>query len=219
MATRAPKGAARPNSASAGRSGQGGGSARNARTGSSTATRTTTSRTSSGKAGSRTGANRSSSSRGGRSRRNTTPYYRRRSAPAPRRRSLASTMRASRNPLLILVGWLLAGVAALWMELARAVRHIGRLFGDSARDLDPAHRRDGAGLGVLAAAFVTAGAAWWGFGSGFGHALTALIRGTFGIAAWTLPILLGLLAWRLLRHPDNNAHTGRMVIGWTTFLI
>src|SRR5215468_3005444 len=72
---------------------------------------------------------------------------------------------------------------------------------------------------MLAAAFVTAGAAWWGFGSGFGHALTALIRGTFGIAAWTLPILLGLLAWRLLRHPDNNAHTGRMVIGWTTFLI
>jgi S-DNA-T family DNA segregation ATPase FtsK/SpoIIIE len=105
------------------------------------------------------------------------------------------------------------------MELATGVGHIARLFGDSARDLDPAHRRDGAGLAVLAAAIVTAGAAWWGLGSGVGHAMTALIRGTFGVAAWTLPILLALLAWRLLRHPDKNAHTGRMVIGWTAFLI
>src|SRR5215467_1824252 len=200
MATRAPKGAARPNSASAGRSGQGGGSARNARTGNSSATatgvrkgsRTTTTRTSSGKAGSRTGASRSSASRGrGRSRGSTTPYYRRRAAPKPPRRSLASTMRASRNPFFILAGWLLAGIAALWMELATGVGQIFRLFGDSARDLDPAHRRDGAGLGVLAVAIVSAGAAWWGFGSGFGHALTALVRGTFRIAAWTLPILLG----------------------------
>jgi hypothetical protein len=31
--------------------------------------------------------------------------------------------------------------------------------------------------------------------------------------------LLALLAWRLLRHPDKNAHTGRMVVGWTAFLI
>jgi S-DNA-T family DNA segregation ATPase FtsK/SpoIIIE len=92
------------------------------------------------------------------------------------------------------------------------------LFGNSARDLDPAHRRDGAGLAVLAAAIVTTGASWWGLGSAAGHGLTELIRGTFGVAAWTLPILLLLLAWRLLRHPDRNAHTGRMVIGWTAFL-
>ena len=127
-------------------------------------------------------------------------------------------MRVSRNPFIILVGWLLGGIAALWMELATGVGHVARLFGDSARDLDSAHRRDGAGLAMLAAAIVTAGASWWGLGSAAGHGLTALIRGTFGVAAWTLPILLSLLAWRLLRHPDKNAHTGRMVIGWTAFL-
>ncbi|HEX5189578.1 MAG TPA: DNA translocase FtsK, partial [Streptosporangiaceae bacterium] len=48
--------------------------------------------------------------------------------------------------------------------------------------------------------------------------LTALIRGTFGVGSWALPILLALLAFRLLRHPDKNAHTARMVIGWTAFL-
>jgi S-DNA-T family DNA segregation ATPase FtsK/SpoIIIE len=104
------------------------------------------------------------------------------------------------------------------MEVAKGVGSVARLFGDSARDLDPAHRRDGAGLGVLAAAVVTAGAAWWHLGSPFGRALTALVRGAFGIGAWTIPILLALLAWRLLRHPDKNAHAGRMVIGWTAFL-
>ncbi len=127
-------------------------------------------------------------------------------------------MRASRNPFVILIGWLLAGIAAVWMELATGVGHVARLFGDSARDLDPAHRRDGAGLAVLASAIVTAGAAWWGLGSPVGRGLTALIRGTFGVGSWALPILLALLAWRLLRHPDKNAHTARMVIGWTAFL-
>ena len=31
--------------------------------------------------------------------------------------------------------------------------------------------------------------------------------------AWLLPVLLALLAWRYLRHPDRNAETGRIVIG------
>ncbi|HEX9064363.1 MAG TPA: DNA translocase FtsK [Streptosporangiaceae bacterium] len=127
-------------------------------------------------------------------------------------------MRASRNPFLILIGWLLSVVAAVWGEIAGGVGSLARLFGDSARELDPAHRRDGAGLAVLALAVVSAGAAWFRLGSPVGRGLTGLIRGTFGLGAWTLPVLLGLLAWRLLRHPDKNAHTGRMVIGWTAFL-
>jgi DNA segregation ATPase FtsK/SpoIIIE, S-DNA-T family len=127
-------------------------------------------------------------------------------------------MRVSRNPFLVLVGWLLWVVASFWREIAGGVGYLARRFGDSARELDPAHRRDGAGLAVLALALLTAGAAWFHIGSPAGRALTGLIRGTFGLGAWTLPILLGLLAWRLLRHPDKNAHTGRMVVGWTAFL-
>ena len=127
-------------------------------------------------------------------------------------------MRASSNPFLILIGWALSGIAAVWMELARGVGYVVRLFGDSARNLDAAHRRDGAGLAVLAAAIIAAGTAWWGIGSSVGRALTAVIRGTFGIGSWILPILLGLLAWRLLRHPDKNSHIGRVIIGWTAFL-
>ena len=127
-------------------------------------------------------------------------------------------MKASRNPILILIGWALALVAAVWLELAAGVGYVARLFGDSARELDTAHRRDGAGLAVLALTVISAGAAWFGLGSSAGRALTGLIRGTFGLGAWILPVLLGLMAWRLLRHPDKNAHTGRMLIGWTAFL-
>ena len=128
-------------------------------------------------------------------------------------------MRASSNPFVIIVGWLVSAVAAVWMELAGGVGFVARLFGDSARELDSAHRRDGAGLAVLAATLIAASTTWWRLGTPLGRALTALIRGTFGVMSWTLPVLLALLAWRLLRHPDKNAHTGRMVIGWTAFLV
>src|SRR5215469_18252476 len=134
-------------------------------------------------------------------------------------RPAAGAMRASHNPFLILIGWIAGGIAAIWMELAGGVGFVARLFGDHARELDPAHRRDGLGLGALAAAIIAASTAWWHLGSPFGRALTGLVRGTFGAAAWTLPLLLGLLAWRMLRHPDKNAHPGRMVIGWTALIL
>src|SRR5260221_2716915 len=148
----------------------------------------------------RTGTNRTRAGRGWTGQRpGGTPDCRRRS-PTPPRRTLVGSMRASNNPFLIIIGWVLGGIGAVWMELASGVGHVARLFGDSARDLDPAHRRDGAGLAVLAATIIAAGTAWWGIGSGAGKALTAMIRGTFGIGSWTLPILPGLLAWRLPRH-------------------
>jgi len=120
---------------------------------------------------------------------------------------------------VILAGWIWSAVAAVWMELAGGVGYVARLFGDSARELDPAHRRDGAGLAVLAAAVIAVGTAWWHLGTPVGRMLTALVRGAFGTGAWTIPILLALLAWRLLRHPDKNAHTGRMVIGWSALIV
>jgi S-DNA-T family DNA segregation ATPase FtsK/SpoIIIE len=104
------------------------------------------------------------------------------------------------------------------MALAATVGTLARTFGSSARDLDPAHRRDGAGLLALCASFITAAAIWWHLGV-IGKPLTAVMLGTFGSGAWTVPILLLLLAIRFLRHPDGNADTGRMVIGWTTLLV
>ena len=125
----------------------------------------------------------------------------------------------SANPIAILVGWIAAVVAGAWMALAHTVGLAARALGRSARDLDPAHRRDGLGLGALAAAIITSTVAWWHLGGPLGRSLSAVVLGLFGAAAWTVPILLALLGWRFLRHPDRNADTARVVIGWTALII
>jgi DNA segregation ATPase FtsK/SpoIIIE, S-DNA-T family len=119
---------------------------------------------------------------------------------------------------VILAGWLVALLAAVWMGLAHTVGAASRLVGRSARELDPLHRRDGAGLAALCAAIVSAVAIWWHVAGPMRSVGTAL-RTLLGSGAWTLPLLLLLLAWRFLRHPDRNADTARMVIGWIALLV
>jgi len=153
-------------------------------------------------------AGRKTASRGGRS----GPGYRR---PGGRRYSAAKPS----NPALILIGWAVQVISGLWMGLAHTVGAAARALGRNARDLDPAHRRDGVGLAALGLAILVAAVIWWHMGNPVGRGLSALVRGGFGSAAWTLPILLGLLAWRYLRHPDRNADTARMLIGWIALII
>ena len=192
MATRAPKGAARPRTGTAGRPRQ-----------SSTAGRPRSGGQTARKPAARYGRGRS---RSGISRKyGNGRRYGRRPPPA--------------NPIVILAAWVARVIAEAWMGLAHAVGFTARAAGRNARDLDPAHRRDGLGLAALGAAILTAAVAWFSLGSVVGRPLGAFVRGAFGSGAWTVPILLGLLAWRLLRHPDRNADTARMVIGWTALII
>jgi len=120
---------------------------------------------------------------------------------------------------MILFGWVAKAASAAWMVAAHGVGFVARAIGRSARDLDPLHRRDGIGLAVLGAAIVTAATTWWHLGSVVGSAVSALVSGAFGAAAWSVPLLLVLLSWRFLRHPDRNAETGRMVIGWLALVV
>jgi DNA segregation ATPase FtsK/SpoIIIE-like protein len=136
------------------------------------------------------------------------PAGRRYSAPPP-----------PSNPVVILGGWVAAAITGVWMGLAHMVGSAARAFGRNARDLDPAHRRDGVGLAILGLAILTAAAVWWHLGSVVGRHLSLAVRNGFGSAAWVVPILLALLAWRYLRHPDRNADIARMVIGWTALII
>src|SRR5215831_2588822 len=126
---------------------------------------------------------------------------------------------APTNPFVILVSWVTNVIAAAWMALAHAVGAAARALGQNTRDLDPAHRRDGLGLAILGLAIVMIGVSWFRLGSMLGRGLSIAVRDGFGSAAWAVPILLVLLAWRFLRHPDRNADTARMVIGWTALLI
>jgi S-DNA-T family DNA segregation ATPase FtsK/SpoIIIE len=105
-------------------------------------------------------------------------------------------------------------VAGIWALVAKALGGSVRAVGHGARDLDPAHRRDGAGLGALAAAIVTAAAVWWHASGLLTGPVEAFVRGTVGSAAALVPLLLAALSWRLLRRPSDPAARGRLLVGW-----
>ena len=165
----------------------------------------------------RSGQNRSGQNRSGKKR--TGPGRKRSAGQGRGRGTAARPPQRTADPILILAGWLGRLVAGMWMVAAHAVGFGARGFGRSARDLDEAHRRDGMGLAFLAAALVVAATTWFHLHNIAGRVLSDVFLGAFGSAAWTVPLLLGLLAWRFLRHPGRNAQTGRMVIGWTCLLL
>jgi S-DNA-T family DNA segregation ATPase FtsK/SpoIIIE len=100
------------------------------------------------------------------------------------------------------------------MLLAHGVGGTARSLGGGARDLDPAHRRDGAGLAALAAALIVAVGAWADSAGPFGHGLTHVLRSLIGSGVMLLPVALVAGSWHLLRRPAPDAPRGRVIIGW-----
>ena len=92
----------------------------------------------------------------------------------------------------------------LWMGLAHGVgwlvRAVGRRAAD-ARELDPEHRRDGAGLLVLGIAVLLAAGVWFHAGGAFGGYVALVLRLFIGWLSVVLPVLLVVAAIRLMR-PD-----------------
>lgn len=113
-------------------------------------------------------------------------------------------------------------VGALWMGLAHgmgwAVRAAGRQAA-SARDLDPEHRRDGAGLLLFGLALLSAVALWLSGAGPVGARLADTIRLFLGAISVVVPVLLMIGAWRLMRQPADPAHRGRGLIGWGSLLV
>jgi S-DNA-T family DNA segregation ATPase FtsK/SpoIIIE len=97
--------------------------------------------------------------------------------------------------------------------LARTAGGLTRGLTGGAKDLDPAHRRDGLGLLLIAGALIAAGGAWWHAGAA-GDAVAGLLEGLAGKGARLLPIVLALGAFRVLRHPESPGGRGRLVVGW-----
>lgn len=110
-----------------------------------------------------------------------------------------------------------------WVLLAHgvggAVRRVGATARETARDLDPDHRRDGLGLALVGLAIVIASGVWWRVPGVTGTVIEVAARGGFGALAVVLPLLVGLLAGRMLRHPERGAETGRVVVGWSALLL
>ena len=125
----------------------------------------------------------------------------------------------SRRPRRSLFDQLLLGIAAVFVGLAHALGNAVRRIGPGVKDVDPALRRDGIGLFLLGSAIVVGAAVWWGLPGTVGSAIAIGVTSTIGTLSYAAPILLALMAWRTLRHPDRNGPIGRQVIGWSAFLL
>ncbi len=104
-------------------------------------------------------------------------------------------------------------VRGLWLGVAHVVGALARRIGSSARDLDPAHRRDGIGLLLTGLATVVAAVEWWDLQGPVGGVVHAVVSGTFGRVGLVLPLVLLGLGVRILRHPQDAEAGGRIGIG------
>ncbi|MCU1601383.1 MAG: cell division protein FtsK [Frankiales bacterium] len=130
--------------------------------------------------------------------------------PAPRKAPVR-TKRIGPNPVVKAVG-------GAFRVAATGVGTVTRAVGHGARDLDPAHRRDGLGLLCLVGALLSAAGAWWHAGSA-GNGLADVVEGGFGRGAMVLPIVLLVAGVVVLRHPSSPGGRGRLLVGWTTLLV
>ncbi|MER6063600.1 DNA translocase FtsK [Streptomyces sp. NPDC001792] len=110
-------------------------------------------------------------------------------------------------------------VRALWLGLAHAVGAVFRGIGKGARNLDPAHRKDGIALLLFGIALIVAAGTWADLKGPVGDLVEILVTGAFGRLDLLVPILLGVIAVRFIRHPEQPEANGRIVIGLSALVI
>ncbi|MGW3956941.1 DNA translocase FtsK [Streptomyces sp. NPDC004752] len=110
-------------------------------------------------------------------------------------------------------------VRALWLGLAHAVGAVFRGIGQGAKNLDPAHRKDGVALLLFGIALIVAAGTWADLRGPVGDLVEILVTGAFGRLDLLVPILLAVIAVRFVRHPEKPEANGRIVIGLSALVI
>jgi S-DNA-T family DNA segregation ATPase FtsK/SpoIIIE len=131
----------------------------------------------------------------------------------------APAKKAAAKPAPSPTGGVVRLVRALWLGCAHAVGAVFRGVGRGARNLDPAHRKDGVALLLLALALIVAAGTWSNLSGPVGDLVAMLITGAFGRLDLLVPILLGVMAVRFIRHPQDSDANGRIGIGLSALVI
>ncbi|KIE24885.1 cell division protein FtsK [Streptomyces sp. MUSC 125] len=108
---------------------------------------------------------------------------------------------------------------ALWLGLAHATGAVFRGIGQGAKNLDPAHRKDGVALLLFGVALIVAAGTWADLKGPVGDLVEILVTGAFGRLDLLVPILLAVIAVRLIRHPERPEANGRIVIGLSALVV
>ncbi len=136
-------------------------------------------------------------------------------APAKRTPAKKAAPRPAPSP----TGGVYRLVRACWLGLAHAIGAVFRGMGRGAKNLDPAHRKDGLALLLLGLALVIAAGTWSNLSGPVGDLVELLVTGAFGRLDLVVPILLGGIAIRLIRHPERPEANGRIVIGLSALVV
>jgi len=114
---------------------------------------------------------------------------------------------------------ILRGLSVIWHTLAKFLGKSIRLVAKGAKDLDPAHQRDGFAFLLLIFAILAAAGTWFDAGNIVGHALASFFYGGFGRIGIFTPIVLGYFAFRFFNSPQEKAATGRIIVGTLALLL
>ncbi|MER5513103.1 DNA translocase FtsK [Streptomyces sp. NPDC002763] len=138
---------------------------------------------------------------------------------APAKRAAAKKAAPAPKPAPSPTGGVYRLVRALWLGLAHAVGAVFRGIGQGAKNLDPAHRKDGIALLLLGIALIVAAGTWADLRGPVGDLVEILVTGAFGRLDLLVPILLAMIALRFMRHPEQPEANGRIVIGLSALVI
>jgi S-DNA-T family DNA segregation ATPase FtsK/SpoIIIE len=105
------------------------------------------------------------------------------------------------------------GVGATWRFVAKSLGKSVRFIARGARDLDPAHQRDGIAFLILILALIATAGTWFHSDNLVGRAVYSFIYGGFGRVGFIAPLVLIYFAFRLFRVPEDSKATGRIIIG------
>ena len=109
-------------------------------------------------------------------------------------------------------------LGSLWRALAKAAGSTVRFLARGARDLDPAHHRDGLAFLLLILALAAFAGTWFAADNFVGRNLYAVIYGAFGRIGFFAPVVIIYFAIRLFRSPDEKKDTSRIVVGVVTLI-
>ncbi|THV43516.1 FtsK/SpoIIIE family DNA translocase [Glycomyces buryatensis] len=141
-------------------------------------------------------------------------------APAQRKSTAKKAAAKKRSRLDAVPGPLEAlgmGLRGLWVGTARTTGWMARSVGKeaaTAREIDPAHRRDGLGLLLVGAAIVLACAVWFDVAGPVGERFAFILDWLMGLATRALPVLLVLWGLRVMRQEPPEEGHGRPLVGW-----
>ena len=111
------------------------------------------------------------------------------------------------------------GVGATWRLISKTLGKSVRFLARGARDLDPAHQRDGIAFLILIVALIAAAGTWFNSDNLVGRAVYSVNYGAFGRIGFFAPVVLIYFAFRLFRVPEDSKATGRIIIGTFALLL